>query len=504
MKSFPIEVKLHGLRPDKANKKNSGFALSCLNFRAKSEGLEGYEVDINNLPHITYGSGYLNMSIDWPFPQVFQTDSGIYVGKRDGLYKVSLAGGTLVATQICSRHVSWPWTLANCPMFPVFASGDCFVYYDYDTSAWTDYTGVFGGAGTHWAWPPPVAACFVNGQIITCGSRFGGGTPSNSRSVRWSEIGAFRFSGCTADDNKNEAGFMFAGIDDSEILLRCLPLKKRVIIYGTFGIFALRPVESPAPTFGVDQTFNVWNVGIVNPLAVGGSEKKHLMVDREGYLWQVDNDIYGNVQIKKVGYEEYLGQMQKIVDFDRGYGLISIVFNEQEDEYYISDGNKSFLFNGELTQISKNITSYMSYRNANIVNVTNLDEITERPLGPYSTNSDEGYCYYQTDTLDANLNAIKTLETVELIGTLPDEATCDIMVEARVNRTMAWRETKWVRINPSGYATPTVSGAELRVNIRVKGTSGFLLEGLRCWWKLVDKRGIRGNYASATTARSDS
>jgi hypothetical protein len=95
---------------------------------------------------------------------------------------------------------------------------------------------------------------------------------------------------------------------------------------------------------------------------------------------------------------------------------------------------------------------------------------------------------------------IKTIETIDIMGTLPADSYTEVMVETRVDRSQSFRSTKWVRCNPGGVASPIVSGVDFRVNIRGTKSSGLNLESLRLWWKLNDKRNIRGNYvATATT-----
>jgi hypothetical protein len=461
-----------------------------------------------NAPTIVYGATTLSLTFDWPFPQFFQTDTGIFIGKRDGLYQVVFTAGVWTATKVSSLYsgnVNWPWTLANCPGFPVFASGDLLVYYDYTNTAWVAFNKATLGStgGTHWdvTWDQPVAACFFEGQVIVCGGTDSTTFPSNSRIVRWSEIGAFKFLGKTATSISNVAGFTFAPTDDNEILLRCLKLGKKVIVYGTFSCFEMRPVENPAPTFGIKH---LRNIGIRNPLAVGGSDSLHILVDREGYIWKVTLDNYGNPVVDKIGYGEFFAAAQKNHSIATGEDLVNIVYNDQEEEFYIGNGKESFLFReGELTRINKCITSIISYRNAAVTDSSDLDYINTLPIGAYSQVDDNCFLF-QSDIIDLGINAIKTIETVDLNGTLPSDVYAEVMIETRANRTQPFRSTKWVRTNPNGVASPIVSGVEMRVNVRTNKIDGLTLESLRLWWKLSDKRGVRGNYAGAITSGSGS
>ncbi len=498
MKSFQTEIKLHGLRPDGFTVKNSGFCINCRGVRTQKEGLEGYITDFSTLPQIVYGAGFLDMAIDWPFPQIWQTDTGIWIGKRDGLYLAVGITGTWTATKIAAAVTDWPWTLANCPMFPVFASGDFLVYYDYDVDEWIVYDSTNDG-GSHWddTWKAPVSVLFHLGQIIAIGANIASTAPSDSRIVRWSEIGAFRFLGKTATPHRNEAGFTYAGIDDNEILLRALPLKKKIMVYGTFSCFSMKPVVSPAPTFALDS---VKAIGIVNPLAVGGNEDKHLLVARDGTLWLISPDTYGNTKMEAVGFSEYLANMQATIDRAVGTGIVSVVYNEVEDEFYISDGSEAFLFNEHgLVRMEKNLTGFINFENAALTNTSQFTYIGDHPYGIFSTNADETFTF-QSDIIDLGMNAIKTIEAVEIIGTLPSDAVTEVMIETRVDRTQTFRTTNWVRCNPSGVASPIVAGVELRVNIRCTKVTDLILEKLRLWWKLNDKRNIRGNYVTSASS----
>jgi hypothetical protein len=498
MKSFPTDIKLHGLRLDKSNPKNDGFALDCRGVRGRKHGLEGYSPEIMNMPSIVYGGGTLSMSYDWPFPQIFQTDTGLFIGKRDGLYKVTFVAGVLTATKVTTLYsgfVNWPWTLANCPGFPVFTSGDLLVYYDYSNTAWVAFNKATIGStgGTHWdaTWDQPVAACFFEGQIIVCGGTDSTTFPSNSRIVRWSEVGAFRFLGKTASTVANTAGFAFAPTDDYEILLRCLKLGKKVIVYGTFSCFEMRPVSDPVPAFGIKH---LRHVGIRNPLAVGGSDSLHILVDREGYMWRVALDNYGNAQVEKIGYSEYFAVAQKDHSIATGEGLVSVVYNDGEEEFYIGNGIDSFLYReGELTRINKCITSIVSYKNAVVTDSSDLDYINTLPIGCYSQ-VDDNTIIYQSDVFDQGMSGIKLIETVEVLGSFSVDSPVEVMVETRSDRSQPFRSTKWIRCDKNGACSPTVQGTELRVNVRISNWKDCTIEALRLWWKVTDRRYVRGRY----------
>jgi hypothetical protein len=426
------------------------------------------------------------------------------MGNKVGIYKLAYTGGKWIGTALTSavytHGVTWPWTLANSPMFPVFTSGDCLVYYDYDNTYWAAWnkSWVLDGlvrAGSRWStdWHPPVSVCAFKGQIIACGSVVATTAPSQSRIVRWSEIGQFDFLGKTATVRKNTAGYTYAPTDDAEILLRCLPLDDAVVIYGTFATFALLPVNKPVVTFAIKP---VKQVGIANPLAVGGGLKKHLVVDRYGYLWLVtmSSTRMDEVDMKRLGYREF---------FKDSIDTVSIVYNSMEDEFYISSGVKSYLYNDfGLTEIGKCVTSFVDYKNTQVTNeLTDLVTIYDTPVG-FVRPLSEQELQYATDILDFGINGIKTIESVDIGATFGLKTTAEVMIQWRNDKKGSFRDTPWKRCSPEGFVSPLVSGVELKVNLRLSTYVGIELNTINVKWKISDKRFIRGMYTNASSSNA--
>jgi hypothetical protein len=493
VKSFPTDIKVHGIRVEASNPKNKGFSLTCKNMRAHKWGLEGYIPNYNSLPKIVYGGGSLDLSYDWPFPQVFHTDTGLWIGKRDGLYKATVVLGVWTATKIASTSCTWPWTVANSPLFPVFANGEYLVYYDYGSTAWICYDGT-SAHGTLWNhnWLPPMSTLFHYGQILTVGALKAGGTVSQSRILRWSEIGAFRFLGNTANPLTNDSGYWYAPVDNNEIILRAMSLGKNIILYGTFSTYVLQFAETPAPTYSFRL---LKNVGIANPIAVGGDNKKHLMIDRNSNLWKIEANDLEKVGLEYIGYSDALKSLQTIIEPITGAGIVSILYNETEQEWYISDGQHGGFVYREagLTQVDKMFTGIINLVNAATTETTAYRYMGAAPLGLFASTG-SGVLLYQSDILDQDMSALKTIETVEILGTLPTDAIIEVMIETRATRDVAFRATKWVTCNRSGACSPIVSGTEMRVNVRMSTWQNATIEGLRLWWKVIDRRYIRGRY----------
>ncbi len=129
-----------GIRPTDTVRRNSGLFTSCKNARVTKEGLEGYLPDTYSIVDGTYvfkdsvTGATVTISKRWPFPQLFLTDVGIFIGALEGLYFIVQTTPNLVVYSYATGAVTWPWTCAEIMQKPAFTSGNVLVYYD-DLSA---------------------------------------------------------------------------------------------------------------------------------------------------------------------------------------------------------------------------------------------------------------------------------------------------------------------------------------------------------------------------------
>lgn len=368
MRGNTLRLKPKGLSPVSYGLRNSGYLTVASNVRMQGEVCEYYQGDLTAFPALSVGATTINMTVDWPYPQIFQHDSGIWIANRNHLYQLSYVSAAWTLDDRLSSYsghdVSWPWTFAGPPMNPVFASGNVLVWYDRTDTAWKVYDKATTGhttPGSNWSssWYPPVSICNFRGQYVACGSAIATTAPSQSRLVRWSEIGRFAWFGHTAQERFRDSGEWYAPVDDNEILLRCEALRSGVMIYGTFGSYFLYPVEE---SFGFRE---VPEIGISNPLAIGGNLDQHLVVDRTGGLWIIEPDPRSRdkVIVKNLRYEGTLYSLVDGSNISTGAGLVSVVWNEREKEWYISDGTTSYLYNADgLTKISKVVTGILDMK----------------------------------------------------------------------------------------------------------------------------------------------
>ncbi len=356
---------------------------------------------------------------------------------------------------------------------------------------------------TQWlaSWGPPMCGCLFKGQVLLGGSynTTEATFPSDSRIVRWSEIGAFRFLGATANTKKNEAGFAYMGTSSDETVMALLPLKNSVVTYTTMSVSLLSPVASPAPTYSFDTLLS--NIGIMNPLAAAGDGRnKQLYVDREGELREISMGQYGQGYVSTaLGYRHIFKPMQEDFSITTGKGLIVVTYNQDEDEFYISNGLRSFVYTGSgLTEIGVAITSVINLRTSLIAQELFIDSCTSNFFGGASKIMGSEYVYIETDVVDFNLSAIKTIQQVEIGGSIGSNS--GIMIKWRNSRSEAFRSTGWVRCSPNGVSTPIVSGTDFKICIMSSPVESVEINNITVEWKLTDKTSVRGNYASGSAA----
>jgi len=495
-------LKQFTLRPDESRPWAGGLA-ECYNGRAGEGYIEGYSPDIRPFSTIYSGASPVSIALDWPFPQLFMTDRGIVLGKRDGLFLLTYSGGkwniaTLVQ-RVAGAAVNWPYTCAPAPMFPVIASGDLLFYHDYNDGSPRDIGFNIADAGAEpgdkWnsSWRQPNAACYNHGQIFLGGANNYEGAPSHSRLVRYSQIGTFDFLGHTARTSLNTAGFWYAETHDDDMVMAILPFGKSTIVYSQFGVFELTPAASPTPTFAIKQ---IASVGINNPLAVAASKNRHVFVNRVGDLCQIvrEKEYYTTLEYQVLGFSEFFREMNKDTVISTGTNLVSVTYNPAEDEFYISNADKGYLLTTTgLTGCSKLVSGFISFDQVNSLVAAEFGTSAGGGLG-YTGDAGGKYLEIVTEPTDLGVQAIKSIQTVNVNCALPDNAVMEVAIDWRMAKNQPFRRSQWIRANPDGVATPIVSAVDFRVRIRVLPFAYARIYEVHVGWKSTDKRNIRGAY----------
>lgn len=149
MKAIRTEIKKGfevGIRPKDTTARNSGLFVECRQAKAGKVGLEGYIPDISDIldPARKFYDSITDAEITiarrWPFPQVFLTDVGIFIGALGGLYRVSDPDPTrypdIILVSYGTGATVWPWVCIPILGYPAFTSGTRFVYYDSNATSY--------------------------------------------------------------------------------------------------------------------------------------------------------------------------------------------------------------------------------------------------------------------------------------------------------------------------------------------------------------------------------
>lgn len=130
-----------GLNPEKTAARNTGLLSDCMNMVLTKNGLLGYSPEIKSIldSDISFVDSVTGAAVTitrrWPFPQVFLTDVGIFIGALEGLYWLS-DDSPLTLYSFGTGAVTWPWSCANIGKYPAFTSGDALVYMDHNSNAY--------------------------------------------------------------------------------------------------------------------------------------------------------------------------------------------------------------------------------------------------------------------------------------------------------------------------------------------------------------------------------
>jgi hypothetical protein len=135
-----------GIRNEDIPTRNSGLFVECRQARVGKAGLEGYVPEISDI--LDPARKFYDYTTDaeitikrrWPFPQVFLTDVGIFIGALSGLYKVTDPTVSrypdIVLLSYSTGTTVLPWVCIPILGYPAFTSGSKFVYYDSNATSY--------------------------------------------------------------------------------------------------------------------------------------------------------------------------------------------------------------------------------------------------------------------------------------------------------------------------------------------------------------------------------
>ena len=443
------EMLKNGLRPEKVPT-GAQILTECLGFRCGKLWLEGYDQLSNPL--------ILDIPITWPFP-VFIADEkyNILVVRdsilaEDRVYEVSKDHDTIMLLHhldFIAYSQGSRMELADFGEYALMVNGKVTIYRETITDTWVL-------ALAQAKIPLMETICNFKGQAV------GGGVTSawydcDEHHIIWSKIGELDF----IPDEKNTSGFRrdpWGGI-----VQHVKRLGDLVIVYGSEGLTAMIPVREPASTFGFKE---MYEIGIVNKGAVGGSILRHLFVNSNYELCEVTDK-----GVNILGYQEYISRLA-------GKDII-VSYNQSTKDFYISNGAITFLYSPQgLTEVSQHPSSVWYSENSQHM-IPDVD--------------DERDPYLITESIDFGLRGSKTIFVLELGITNYDQALVAIdWIMDRNNSGV----TAWVGENYQGVVNLIIAGTTFKVMMKLTGvTSDTIISYIKLRYKMTDLRSIRGVYA---------
>lgn len=492
-----------GLRPDANMPRNSGFATELYNTRCGVAGLEVPPLIINPIVGAPV--------VSWPLPQLvkisdlYLTDSGIYLITYTGGYFsiYSVAATTYALTLVYTGTgkseygVNYVWngvgTWINA-VPPRFTIADFGYYQIWSHPALTvkraindeltayEWSRIIVGLNGSGHAPPVRCICNFRGQLIAGMYSYSAETPGDTLNnfVAWSEIGSVtplvmftdsqyfidrRTSGGLAiQPYKRTSGNYKTG--PTSVVHRVLPLGNGVMVYCSNKIFYMKAVSLPEPTFGIVP---IADFGIPSTFCAEGDEDGHIFVSSNKEVWRVKE----GPKLERLGYKEYMDLLT---------GIIVISKNPNFGDYYISDGTKTYL----LSQYG--LSQWFQYPTSLVWEDTN-----KRLIGPIAVGADVS-AYMASDVFDFGVRGLKTLTVME-IGSTGQVMTANVDYKYKVTDS-AFTASRFKTASGFGAVTPLVSGTEFKMRIKGADYTKFDLDYLTVRYKYVDKRMIRGVYAT--------
>jgi hypothetical protein len=331
------------------------------------------------------------------------------------------------------------------------------------------------------ACPAFIACCNYNGQPILGGiiSTDPTWTQLGLASVCWGAIGQWEFRPSV----NRTAGFIRMPWSDWDkgLVLKIIPLAKRLIVYGNGGSTVLLPYEKEGVVgFGLDD--KTIGPGISSGFHVCGSKDKHLFVgnDYNIYLTNETGDFGKVVGFKKLGYKEYVKEMiDENNDIAKGTPLC-LSYDSSRRRYYISGVHSSYC----LTEFG----FYKCHQSTTGVGRFKGDKLT----GFVKDNNDHE-ARMTSETIDLRIRGMKTVETLEFGLDCGSDAYGAIDFKYNYDTNSIYRNSSWKPISPNGVVYPGVTATDFRIKFKsLDYRDGIKLDAIDCKWKMSDRRSVRG------------
>lgn len=247
---------------------------------------------------------------------------------------------------------------------------------------------------------------------------------------------------------------------------RVLPLGNGVMVYCADKIFYMKAASIPEPTFGIVP---IADFGIPSTFCAEGDDTEHLFISSNKEVWRVKE----GPKLERLGYKEYIGAMSGTLVISKNPGL---------NDYYISNGSKTYLSS------VYGLSEWFQYPTSLV-----WEDVNKRLIGPIAVSANVT-AYMASDIFDFGVRGVKVITALEL-GSTGQAMTANVDYKYKVTDA-AFTASRFKTVNSSGSVAPIIAGTEFKV--RVKGTdyTKFDLDYLTVRYKYVDKRMIRGTYAT--------
>lgn len=274
---------------------------------------------------------------------------------------------------------------------------------------------------------------------------------ADSNAIRWSKIGALDFT----IDQSNLAGKAPVEWSGYVYAIKQLGKGSELFVFGANGITLLQAVDV---SFGQ------------RVVSTKGIKSKHAVVATDNEIYFIFSDgelgkISAKEGAKKLGYDYIFSGMSEII----------MTWDKENSLIYICDGSSGYVYSildDALTEGPNNITGFSFLNGAAYItapsNITNPNLLLASV--PY----------------DFGTRKNKTVLNVEI--STDYSGVLYAAVEYRINNSVSFESSPWVRFNPDGFARLHCYGIEFKIKVKSDSLADFNIYWLRVNGQIHDYR----------------
>ncbi len=419
-------------------------------------------------------TGTWEIGSNWPYPKLYFEDYYIMAvavkGSNLALYDMTNSGNVWTATERVDFGAKSGIVSVDIAGFDKYAV----IVVNKDTTKEVYEKNVTTGAVTLTAVttiPGGNSVCNHKGQIFI-GGLYSTGEPWSTMtacSVAWGDIRSnIMLPGNVLETSDLTAGYMKMPWDENGNgqVFKVMDSESHVMVYGDKGIARLRnTIVEGKHAMSFDH---LSTTGVISTYAVNGSDKIQGFID-QNYDWNVTADG----EIKNLGYRDYLSALT---------GEIIVSYDSSNNRFYISDGIKSYVYNG--------MGMYTTHQC-----ISSIGRYKEVLVGFVKDNTDDKI-RWETTPFNLGMQDQKTIESVEagiVYDTVADE-TISGKIAVKYDYKGDFISTGWVELNSRGIFTKKVTGREFKLCWQGDYEEGaeFGLNSAAAKVKFSDKRNLGG------------